>query len=161
VTAPKVKTEANADVKADVKAAPAPVEEVKAAAPMQTGPVDISALRRLWPEVIENVKKKRRLTWSLLSASAQLISVDDKVITLGIVNPGAKESFLRSESDVLVRQAFVEVCGIDRKIEVIVDAAVNAPVHERTTEAPSDAEQLTGHALLMRELGAQVIAEGN
>ena len=155
VTAPKVsapKTEAKAE---PVK------EEVKAPAAVQTGPIDISALRRLWPEVIENVKKKRRLTWSLLSASAQLISVDDKVITLGIVNPGAKESFLRSESDVLVRQAFLEVCGIDRKIEVVVDIAVNEPVHERTTEAPSDAEQLTGHALLMKELGAQVIAEGN
>ena len=159
VTAPKVSA-AKAEAKVEVKAEPVK-EEVKAPVAVQTGPVDISALRRLWPEVIENVKKKRRLTWSLLSASAQLISVDDKVITLGIVNPGAKESFLRSESDVLVRQAFLEVCGIDRKIEVIVDAAVNAPVHERTTEAPSDAEQLTGHALLMRELGAQVIAEGN
>ena len=159
VTAPKVSAP-KAEAKVEVKAEPVK-EEVKAPVAVQTGPVDISALRRLWPEVIENVKKKRRLTWSLLSASAQLISVDDKVITLGIVNPGAKESFLRSESDVLVRQAFLEVCGIDRKIEVIVDAAVNAPVHERTTEAPSDAEQLTGHALLMRELGAQVIAEGN
>ena len=159
VTAPKVSAP-KAETKAEAKAEPVK-EEVKAPVAVQTGPVDISALRRLWPEVIENVKKKRRLTWSLLSASAQLISVDDKVITLGIVNPGAKESFLRSESDVLVRQAFLEVCGIDRKIEVIVDAAVNAPVHERTTEAPSDAEQLTGHALLMRELGAQVIAEGN
>jgi len=159
VTAPKVSAP-KAEAKVEVKAEPVK-EEVKAPVAVQTGPVDISALRRLWPEVIENVKKKRRLTWSLLSASAQLISVDDKVITLGIVNPGAKESFLRSESDVLVRQAFLEVCGIDRKIEVIVDAVVNAPVHERTTEAPSDAEQLTGHALLMRELGAQVIAEGN
>jgi len=157
VTAPKVSAPKAAAPKEEVKAAPVK-EEVKAA-PVQSGPIDISALRRLWPEVIENVKKKRRLTWSLLSASAQLISVDDKVITLGIVNPGAKESFLRSESDVLVRQAFLEVCGVDRKIEVVVDAAVNEPVHERTTESPSDAEQLTGHALLMRELGAQVIAE--
>jgi len=157
VTAPKVSAPKAAAPKEEVKAAPVK-EEVKAA-PVQSGPIDISALRRLWPEVIENVKKKRRLTWSLLSASAQLISVDDKVITLGIVNPGAKESFLRSESDVLVRQAFLEVCGVDRKIEVVVDAAVNEPVHESTTESPSDAEQLTGHALLMRELGAQVIAE--
>ena len=157
VSAPKVSESKTAAPKEEVKAAPVK-EEVKAA-PVQSGPIDISALRRLWPEVIENVKKKRRLTWSLLSASAQLISVDDKVITLGIVNPGAKESFLRSESDVLVRQAFLEVCGVDRKIEVVVDAAVNEPVHERTTESPSDAEQLTGHALLMLELGAQVIAE--
>ena len=65
-----------------------------ASAPAQpVGPVDISALRRLWPEVIENVKKRRRLTWSLLSASAQVLAVDDKAITVGIVNAGARDSF--------------------------------------------------------------------
>jgi len=60
---------------------------------------DIAGLRRLWPDVIENVKKRRRLTWSLLSASAQIIAVDDKLITIGIVNAGARDSFVRSESD--------------------------------------------------------------
>jgi hypothetical protein len=39
--------------------------------------IDVSGLRRMWPEVIENVKKRRRLTWSLLSASAQILGVDD------------------------------------------------------------------------------------
>ena len=124
-----------------------------------TGPLDIAALRRFWPEVIENVKKRRRLTWSLLSASAQVVAVDDKTITIAIVNPGAKESFLRSESDVILRAAIVDVTGLDRKIECIVDEHLNTPTNARTVEESNDKDELTGHALLMRELGAQVISE--
>jgi DNA polymerase-3 subunit gamma/tau len=122
---------------------------------------DIAALRRAWPDVIEDVKKRRRLTWSLLSASAQVLSVDEEAITIGIVNPGAKESFERSESDVILRNAFIDVVGIDRKIAVVVDPSIdtNTPIarETRTSEAPSDPNQLSGAALLMQELGAQVI----
>jgi len=124
-----------------------------------TGPLDIAALRRFWPEVIENVKRRRRLTWSLLSASAQVVAVDDKVITIAIVNAGAQESFKRSESDEILRQAFIDVTGLDRRIECIVDADLNTPTLTRTNEENTDIEQLTGQALLMRELGAQVISE--
>ena len=124
-----------------------------------TGPLDIAALRRFWPEVIENVKRRRRLTWSLLSASAQVVAVDDKVITIAIVNAGAQESFKRSESDEILRQAFIDVTGLDRKIECIVDADLNTPTLTRTNEESTDVEQLSGQALLMRELGAQVISE--
>jgi DNA polymerase-3 subunit gamma/tau len=124
---------------------------------VRTGPVDIAALRRLWPDVIENVKKRRRLTWSLLSASAQVLSVDEKAITIGIVNPGARDSFIRSGSDEILQAAFADVVGLDLKVECIVDPSVNAPVHERTTEDPSDPAQLSGAELLARELGAKVI----
>jgi DNA polymerase III subunit gamma/tau len=74
--------------------------------------MDIAGLRRIWPDVIENVKKRRRLTWSLLSASAQILGVDDTNITIGIVNAGARDSFVRSESDEILRQAFIEVVGL-------------------------------------------------
>ncbi len=131
------------------------------ATPKAPGNFDIAALRRAWPDVIEDVKKRRRLTWSLLSASAQVLSVDEDAITIGIVNPGAKESFERSESDVILRNAFIDVVGIDRKIAVVVDPSIdtNTPAarETRTSEAPTDPNQLTGAALLMQELGAQVI----
>ncbi|MFZ4123480.1 MAG: DNA polymerase III subunit gamma and tau [Candidatus Planktophila sp.] len=125
--------------------------------------MDIAGLRRLWPDVIENVKKRRRLTWSLLSASAHILGVDDKNITVGIANAGARDSFVRSESDEILRQAFIEVVGLDRKIEVVVDPSVsqNTPATRavRVDESPSDAVQLSGAALLARELGAQVITD--
>lgn len=125
------------------------------------GAFDIAALRRAWPGVIEDVKKRRRLTWSLLSASAQVLAVDDTAITIGIVNAGARDSFVRSESDEILRKAFVDVVGIDRKIECVVDPSIdtNTPAARevRTSEAPSDQVLLSGTALLAQELGAKVI----
>ena len=135
----------------------APVAKVNSA----PGAFDIAALRRAWPDVIEDVKKRRRLTWSLLSASAQVLAVDDKAITIGIVNAGARDSFVRSESDEILRKAFVDVVGIDRKIECVVDPSIdtNTPAarETRTSEAPSDKTLLSGAALLAQELGAKVI----
>jgi DNA polymerase-3 subunit gamma/tau len=120
---------------------------------------DVAKLRKLWPDVIEEVKKKRRLTWSLLSASAQIISLDDKAITIGIVNSGARDSFLRSNSDEILRQAFIDVVGIDRKIEAIVDpSADNSRYSGPRDESPTDEDQLSGTALLAKELGAQIIS---
>jgi len=128
--------------------------------------IDVAGLRRLWPDVIENVKKRRRLTWSLLSASAQILGVDDKNITIGIVNAGARDSFVRSESDEILRQAFIEVVGLDRRIEVTVDPSIDTTSTPearavRTSEAPTDKTQLSGAALLAAELGATVISETN
>ena len=141
------------------------VEEAKPTATAPASPVqgasDIASLRRLWPDVIEDVKKRRRLTWSLLSASAQVLAVDDKAITIGIVNAGARDSFVRSESDEILRKAFVDVVGIDRTIECVVDPSIdtNTPAarETRTSEAPTDKTLLSGAALLAQELGAKII----
>ena len=167
---------AKTEVKAEPKAAPVKEsvkevvkEEVKApiraSAPTPnankpTGPIDAAALRRLWPEVIENVKKRRRLTWSLLSSSAHVLSVDENAITIGIVNAGARDSFTRSGSEDILRAAFIDVTGLDLKIECVVDASANTSApSSRATEDPSDADQMSGQELLMRELGAQIISE--
>jgi DNA polymerase-3 subunit gamma/tau len=141
----------------------APPKSSKAAS---SQPIDIAGLRRLWPDVIENVKKRRRLTWSLLSASAQIVAVDEKLITIGIVNAGARDSFVRSESEEILRQAFIEIVGIDRKIEVVVDASIDMTSTPearavRKDEAPSDKNLLSGAALLAAELGGTVIKEKN
>ncbi|MEY4163414.1 MAG: hypothetical protein RLZZ79_366, partial [Actinomycetota bacterium] len=155
-----------------VKSAPAKSEPVKSEAPKtvpaptkSAGNVDVTALRRMWPDVIESVKKKRRLTWSLLSASAQILSVDEKQITIGIINAGARESFIRSESEPILASAFTEVTGLERKINVVVDESVDPNsdqrISTRTVEDPSDESQLNGTELIMKELGAQVIAEGD
>ena len=140
------------------------VQETKKPAATPVDSLDISALRRLWPEVIENVKKRRRLTWSLLSASAQVLALDEKIITIAIANPGARDSFIRSESDEILRQAFIDVTGLDRKIEAVVDPSIDVnsnPVARavRTDEEPTDKTLLSGAALLAAELGATVITD--
>ena len=151
------------DKAAEPKALPESAAPEKTGAVAKNSAIDVTGLRRIWPEVIEEVKKKRRLTWSLLSASAQIVSMDENSITIGIVNPGARDSFLRSESDVILRQAFVDVVGVDKKIEVIVDSSIdtNTPAARavRVDESPTDQNQLSGPELLARELGAKIVKD--
>ena len=151
------------DKAAEPKALPESAAPEKTGAVAKNSAIDVTGLRRIWPDVIEEVKKKRRLTWSLLSASAQIVSMDENSITIGIVNPGARDSFLRSESDVILRQAFVDVVGVDKKIEVIVDSSIdtNTPAARtvRVDESPTDQNQLSGPELLARELGAKIVKD--
>lgn len=160
------------EVKSITKVEPVAEKEVPAAAPKKSvaaQPVpgmDLVGLRRLWPEVIENVKGRRRLTWSLLSASAQISAIDDRAISIAMVNLGARDSFLRSNSDVILHDAFVEITGVDRTIEVIIDPSIDpgsvakeVAESAETIENSKDVNELQGAALLARELGAKVIGE--
>ena len=147
--------------KKSTEAAPQPSTSTNKPSATATHTFDVAGLRRLWPDVIEDVKKKRRLTWSLLSASAQIIAVDDKLITIGIVNAGARDSFLRSNSDEILRQSFIDVVGIDRKIEAIIDPSVEGTPQAKSAptkgESLDDPQAPSGIALLASELGAEVI----
>ena len=157
-----VKAEPKAEVKpvAAVKTEPVKVES-KPTNHKPSGVADIATLRRLWPQVIENVKGKRRLTWSLLATSAQILFVDDESISIGIVNAGARDSFVRSESDVILSDAFEEVAGVRRKIVASVDTSVATTTMARSDEDPTDANMLTGADLLASKLGAKVIKESD
>jgi DNA polymerase-3 subunit gamma/tau len=126
-----------------------------------SGSIDITSLRRMWPQVIDAVKGKRRLTWSLLATSAQILSLDDENITIGIVNSGAKDSFVRSESDLILSDAFEEVTGVRRKILATVDTSVATTTMARADEDPTDNDMLSGADLLASKLGAKVVKESN
>jgi DNA polymerase-3 subunit gamma/tau len=137
-----------------------PIEN-KPASHKSSGSIDITSLRRMWPQVIDSVKGKRRLTWSLLATSAQILSLDDENITIGIVNLGAKDSFIRSESDLILSDAFEEVTGVRRKILATVDSSVATTTMTRADEDPGDKDMLSGADLLASKLGAKVIKESN
>ncbi|MBB5839726.1 DNA polymerase-3 subunit gamma/tau [Kribbella italica] len=96
-----------------------------AAAPISTGVVGLADVRRLWPEVLEAVKSKRRFAWIMLSQNAQVIAVDDQILTLGLVNAGARESFARSGSDEILRQAMIDTIGLNRRVEAVVDPSTD------------------------------------
>jgi DNA polymerase-3 subunit gamma/tau len=157
-----VKAEPMAESKPVVPSTSEPVKvESKQTNHKPRGVADIASLRRLWPQVIENVKGKRRLTWSLLATSAQILSVDDESISIGIVNAGARDSFVRSESDVILSDAFEEVAGVRRKVIASVDSSIATTTMTRSDEDPTDANMLSGADLLASKLGAKVIKESD
>lgn len=150
------------------------------------GVVDV---RRLWPEVLDNVTQRRRYAWVLLSQHGQVSGVNDKTLTLAMANPGARDSFVRSGSDEILRQSLIDVLGVDWRVETVVDPSASrratevaggslprpdtATAGEQPTPPPpsgsldGDADpadpvvdrSLEHTQLLSRELGAEVIEE--
>jgi DNA polymerase III subunit gamma/tau len=97
---------------------PEPAPAVGGGTSSGLGLVDV---RRLWPDLLEAVKLKRRYTWILLSQNAQIAAVDDKTLTIALVNAGARNSFSSGGSEEILRQAAIDVIGHDWRIEAIVD----------------------------------------
>jgi len=93
--------------------------------------LSVTDVRRLWPEVLEEVKGKRRFTWILLSQNAQVADVRDGTLTLAMANVGARDSFGRGGSEDILREALIVVLGVDFRIVTMVDVSaaptVSAP----------------------------------
>ncbi|MEO5663775.1 MAG: DNA polymerase III subunit gamma and tau [Nocardioides sp.] len=127
---------------------PQPVAVTEAPAPSQPAPAETAAgsslslvdVRRLWPDIVEATKAKRRVTWIHLTQNAQVIAVDAKTLTLGFTNAGAKDSFLAGGSDEILRQAAIDVVGAEWKIDAIIDPSAQPdagrPVVKQAATAP-------------------------
>jgi DNA polymerase III subunit gamma/tau len=106
-------------------------------------------VRRLWPDIVEATKQRRRLTWIYLTQQAQVVTVDDATLTLGFANAGARESFENGGSAEIVRQAAIDVVGHDWRVETIVDPGADpegAPPPVRTPEPePAAPPRPDGH----------------
>lgn len=89
--------------------------------PEPVGTLGIADVRRLWPGVLDKVKDRSRRTWSLISHNAQVLSLDADALTLGLVNRGARDSFISSDSVDHLRDALREVLGVSWKVDAIVD----------------------------------------
>jgi DNA polymerase-3 subunit gamma/tau len=91
----------------------------------------------MWPDVLEVVKGMRRFTWTLLSHNAQVAALDNGRLTLAMVNAGARDSFAGGGSDEIVREALIQVLGVDWKVEAIVDPSVSpsGPAPDRPASA--------------------------
>lgn len=106
----------------------------------------------MWPQVLDAVKNRRRVTWIVLRENAQVHGFADDVLTLSLNNPGARESLSRGGSLDIVREAILEVMGIAPRIETIAGedeapSARSAPVPPRPPQpSPGEAERQIAQA---------------
>jgi DNA polymerase-3 subunit gamma/tau len=96
----------------------------------------VTDVRRLWPEILEEVKGKRRFTWILLSQNAQVAELRNNTLLLAMSNAGARDSFGRGGSEDVLREAIVVVLGADFKIETLVDPGGSGGVPTGMNTAP-------------------------
>ncbi|MBK8446683.1 MAG: DNA polymerase III subunit gamma and tau [Micropruina sp.] len=78
--------------------------------------------RRLWPEILDEVKNRRRFTWILLSQHAHVVDVVDGVLSLGLNNAGARDSFGRGGSEDVLRESVLQVTATPVTIQVVIDS---------------------------------------
>ncbi|MFD9068408.1 DNA polymerase III subunit gamma and tau, partial [Kitasatospora purpeofusca] len=126
-------------------AAPAPAQPAPAAAPVAPAPAPAHApaaasggqpsaaaqqgagqVRQLWPQILEAVKNRRRFTWILLSQNGQVAGFDGSVLQVSFINAGARDSFVSSNSDDVLRAALADALGVDWRVECIVDPSGGA-----------------------------------
>jgi DNA polymerase III subunit gamma/tau len=103
-----------------------------AASPAALSLVDV---RQLWPGVLDRVKSMRRYTWILLSQNAFVKDVGDRVLTIGLVNAGARDSFVRSGADEILRQAMIDELGVDWRVEAIIDTQARSAAGQQQAPA--------------------------
>jgi DNA polymerase-3 subunit gamma/tau len=103
--------------------------------------LSVTDVRRLWPEVLEEVKGKRRFTWILLSQNAQVAELRNGTLLLAMSNTGARDSFARGGNEDVLREAIVVVMGADFAVETMVDpSATSSEAASRTSQSvPSPA----------------------
>jgi DNA polymerase-3 subunit gamma/tau len=114
---------------------PAPTPAPTQAPP--DGEIDLTAIRRMWPDVMAAVSAMKKTTWSLLK-NASVIDLEAGRLTLGFSTPGLRDAFVgRSDHQDYVREALIQVLGVDWKVEAIVDPSV-APTTSLAPEAPDE-----------------------
>ena len=103
-----------------------PHRQPASAGPSGRQSLTVTDVRRLWPEVLEEVKGRRRFTWILLSQNAQVADVRDGVLVLAMAGVGPRDSFAKGGSEDILREALNEALGVDFRIEAIVDPSVTS-----------------------------------
>mgnify|MGYP003424171888 FL=1 len=87
------------------------------------GPLTTADFRRLWPDILTEVKNRRRFTWILLSQNAHVVDVVDGVLSLGMNNAGARDSFGRGGSEDVLRESILQATATQVKIQVVIDGS--------------------------------------
>ncbi|MFM9369107.1 DNA polymerase III subunit gamma and tau [Streptomyces sp. Da 82-17] len=106
--------------------APQPPQSPPAGAVPSGPPAGGIDARSLWPNILEAVKNRRRFTWILLSQNASVAGFDGQTLQLGFINAGARDNFMSSGSEDVLRQALAEQFNAHWKIEAIVDPSGGA-----------------------------------
>jgi DNA polymerase-3 subunit gamma/tau len=117
------------------------------AAALAPGGLDVTAIRRVWPEVLGRIFTMRRATWTFVSAHAQVIDYDGQRLVLGIATTGLTQTFRQGNHAELIRQALIDEIGLDARVEGVPMPAGGIPDPRGGGDGPGDYSGGTGAAV--------------
>jgi DNA polymerase-3 subunit gamma/tau len=92
----------------------------------------------MWPDVMGRLGGLKRTTWSLVSHYAQVLDFDGKRLLLQFDSPGRAASFSKGAHQEFLRQALIDVMGIDCRFEATSGAgASQAPAFQGAASGPA------------------------
>ena len=126
--APPPAAESAVDLPAPPLTAPVPqVPPAPAGAPLESSGVgDAELLRRRWAEVLGTLER-RRVTWVLVSQSAQVARVDGTEVHLAFASPQLAERFNGGQHAENVALAIRETLGLEVRVVGEADGSAAAP----------------------------------
>ncbi|MGI8531949.1 MAG: DNA polymerase III subunit gamma and tau [Geodermatophilaceae bacterium] len=132
--------------------------------------VDVAAIRQMWPELLDRVKQRRRVTAALM-INATALSVDRGVLRLGIDSVALMRLLSQQLNLDMIALSLKDLLGVDWRVEAVVqqpvlgDAVEPDPRDQEPDEGPPappatrDPES-DAVALLEKQLGARRIDPG-
>ena len=105
-------------------AADSPPLGTRRLAPMPGG-IDTDAIRRSWPDVLAKIATISRVTWSFVSQNTSVLDYNGERLLLGLSTEGLLSALRGRNHGEVVRQALIEVIGVDTTVEGVLstDAA--------------------------------------
>ena len=98
---------------------------------MGPGAGGTETIRRMWPDVMSRLGGIKRTTWSLVSHYAQVLDYDGTRLLLQFDSPGRAALFGKGAHQEFLRQALIDIMGIDCRFEATAgEAPPPAPAGE-------------------------------
>ncbi|MBF9070736.1 DNA polymerase III subunit gamma and tau [Streptacidiphilus fuscans] len=100
--------------------APTPAAPAAPAAPSpEASGASATQIRQMWPQILDAVKGRRRVTWMLLQ-QAQVAGFDGGALQLAFEHAGTRDGFVNGGHDEILRQALQESLGVNWKVECLI-----------------------------------------
>jgi DNA polymerase-3 subunit gamma/tau len=102
----------------------APVSPVSPVEAVAGGSLDAAAVRRLWPDVLEAIKLRRKMTThALLSVYAQVVEVKGRTLTLSFSTEPIRRQYHSGTNEDVLCEALQQVLGIECRIQTVAGGA--------------------------------------
>ncbi|WP_018654143.1 DNA polymerase III subunit gamma and tau [Actinomadura flavalba] len=114
---------------------PAPQHQ-PAEAPQQGGGMDVTAVQRLWPDIVEAVKHRSRVAWMMIMSGVHPVSLDRNLLTLAFDAEGKRTNFTDGGRDAVLREVLRENMGVDWRIDTVLGTGAPPPRPAQPQQAP-------------------------
>lgn len=131
---------------------PAPVEA--------SGQVSLAAVQQAWPVVLDRLAVSSRVAWTAFHAATP-VSCSAGALAVAVAEPGNVRAIAQRGHDERLRQALIDVLGVDLTIDVMHAPSATSPAGPPTTPATDPpAQRPTSPGSAARRPGDVVRAAG-